>query len=597
MFTTTRIRLLRVVCAPANFKSFGKFTSMNNSNRNQLPSSFASFNAPKRQGSRRTNTNGRGRWHTAGRGGARRDVPDHGRSRRSNGGRGAHSSKRNIEIALENDLVNIEEIGSEDDANSIRVAVQGCSHGALDRIYDTLMLYQEKSGKHIDLLLCCGDFQALRNTTDLETISVPQKYREMGSFYKYYAGLKTAPILTIFVGGNHEASSYLQELYYGGWAAPNIYYLGASGVVRYRGFRIAGIGGIYKERDYDMGRFERPPYDNSSLRSVYHVRNVEVARLKLLERIQNNTANIKGNRPVVDIMISHDWPRGIERHGDTAGLVRRKQFFEKEILENNLGSPSNEELLMALKPRWWFAAHLHVKFQANFVHVNANQHESSLGQNVDDATPCDTAFMSVESSERACSSINGHYQPDLTEQMTRFLSLDKCLPRRHHLQIVSMSLESDAPREPERVNASPCLHYDLEWLAILQKTHNWTKTSRARFPEPKVDEVVITENDIDAIRAKLVQSGSGKNDDQTIIPFDFAMTLQPHGSFGSDQHVNQGQMIGNPQTDKLLNLLALDHKITVPYIYRVEPIDNHKERNSTANNNVNDDNEIDLDDV
>ena len=35
--------------------------------------------------------------------------------------------------------------------------------------------------------------------------------------------------MTIFVGGNHEASNYLQELPYGGWVAPNIYYLGYAG--------------------------------------------------------------------------------------------------------------------------------------------------------------------------------------------------------------------------------------------------------------------------------------------------------------------------------------------------------------------------------
>ena len=43
---------------------------------------------------------------------------------------------------------------------------------------------------------------------------------------RYYSGEKKAPILTIFIGGNHEASNYLQELPYGGWVAPNIYYLG-----------------------------------------------------------------------------------------------------------------------------------------------------------------------------------------------------------------------------------------------------------------------------------------------------------------------------------------------------------------------------------
>ena len=40
--------------------------------------------------------------------------------------------------------------------------------------------------------------------------------------------------MTLFVGGNHEASNFLRDLYYGGWVAENIYYLGASGVVKVR---------------------------------------------------------------------------------------------------------------------------------------------------------------------------------------------------------------------------------------------------------------------------------------------------------------------------------------------------------------------------
>lgn len=62
-------------------------------------------------------------------------------------------------------------------------------------------------------------------------MSVPEKYLDMGDFHKYYSGGKIAPFLTIFIGGNHEASNYLRELYYGGWAAPNIYYLGSSGII------------------------------------------------------------------------------------------------------------------------------------------------------------------------------------------------------------------------------------------------------------------------------------------------------------------------------------------------------------------------------
>jgi hypothetical protein len=34
----------------------------------------------------------------------------------------------------------------------------------------------------------------------------------MNTFYKYYSGEKVAPVTTLFIGGNHEASSHLWEL-------------------------------------------------------------------------------------------------------------------------------------------------------------------------------------------------------------------------------------------------------------------------------------------------------------------------------------------------------------------------------------------------
>lgn len=66
----------------------------------------------------------------------------------------------------------------------------------------------------------------------------------------------------------------------------------------------------------------------------------------------------------MDVFISHDWPRGIYRHGNAKRLIQNKKFFEKEVKDNSLGSPANETLLEAVQPAYWFSAHLHCKFAA-----------------------------------------------------------------------------------------------------------------------------------------------------------------------------------------------------------------------------------------
>lgn len=138
---------------------------------------------------------------------------------------------------------------------SISIAIEGCCHGELDTIYKRLEEHEKKTGQKVDLLLCCGDFQSFRNPADFHSAAIPPKYRALGTFPKYYAEEKTAPILTIFIGGNHEASQPLRELQYGGWVAPNIYYLGAVGVVKFGGLRIGGISGIYNVGSHRFGHF------------------------------------------------------------------------------------------------------------------------------------------------------------------------------------------------------------------------------------------------------------------------------------------------------------------------------------------------------
>jgi len=71
------------------------------------------------------------------------------------------------------------------------------------------------------------------------------------------------------------------------------------------------------------GHFERPPYNESDIRSIYHVREYDVYRLLQIEE-------------PIDIFLSHDWPIGITDCGNWRELVQKKPFFEKEVFSVDL---------------------------------------------------------------------------------------------------------------------------------------------------------------------------------------------------------------------------------------------------------------------
>ena len=177
----------------------------------------------------------------------------------------------------------------------------------------------------------------------------------MGDFHEYYSGARVAPYLTIFIGGNHEASNYLFELYYGGWVAPNIYYMGAANILRLGPLRVAGLSGIWKGYDYRKPHFERLPYNSEDYHSIFHVRELDVRKLLSV-------------RSQVDIGLSHDWPKGAEWRGQYRWLFNKKDRFEDDAINGKLGSVAAAQCLDRLRPAFWFSAHLHIKYPALILH-------------------------------------------------------------------------------------------------------------------------------------------------------------------------------------------------------------------------------------
>ncbi|KAK7203913.1 lariat debranching enzyme, C-terminal domain-containing protein [Myxozyma melibiosi] len=329
------------------------------------------------------------------------------------------------------------------------IAFEGCCHGELNKIYRAVEQLQHK----IDLVIIGGDFQAVRNYSDLQSMSVPPKYARLGDFADYYSGKKKAPVLTIFIGGNHEASNYLSELFYGGWVAPNIYYMGAANVLTFKGLRIGGLSGIYNEKHYNMGHHERVPYNADTLRSVYHVRQFDVMRMYMTSTR-------------FEFMLSHDWPRGIEHHGKLKKLLFKKPHFREDVEKGEIGSPPMMTLLKYIKPKYWWSSHLHVKYAAMVRHQTLKRKRKNRAQESEEDFAAEVPLA------------DGYMR-------THFLSLDKCVKGRNFIQLTRVPYESEQG-----------LCYDPEWLAMtkaLEPYMSWEREGSNKFTHREDRDKLIDE--------------------------------------------------------------------------------------------------------
>lgn len=432
-------------------------------------------------------------------------------------------------------------------------------------------------------------------------MSCPAKFREIGDFHEYYSGSRTAPYLTIFVGGNHEASSHMWELYYGGWVAPNIYYMGAANVVRLGPVRIAGMSGIWKGYNYNKPHHERLPYNQDDIKSIYHIRELDVRKLLQV-------------RTQLDIGISHDWPRAIERDGNARSLFNMKPDFEQESKDGTLGNQAATYVMDRLRPPYWFAAHMHCKFSAlktyEDVAVSAEPFAAGAVQNGNGQVPATTKEngavphnedeidldMDEEDTPAAPAVSNSaapvqtstvpedvrallpasfsrpipqaHRLPPgqpppaaITNKAVRFLALDKCLPGRKFLQlldIVPASLAHITPQSSARQKPRYRLCYDPEWLAI---TRVFAPTivlgDRGAKNPPDLGEaeyLTLIEAEESWVNEHVVLAGKLE------IPENFEITAPIHVP-GMPEKISEGpREYNNPQMEVFCQLIGIENK-------------------------------------
>jgi len=439
----------------------------------------------------------------------------------------------------------------------------------------------------------------------------------MQDFHEYYSGKRIAPYLTIFVGGNHEASNYLFELYYGGWVAPNIYYMGAANVIRFGPLRIAGMSGIWKGYDYQKAHHERLPYSQDDVKSVYHVRELDIRKL----------LNVRSQ---VDVVVSHDWPRGVEWSGDHRRLFRQKNGFERDSRENKLGNVAAKYVLERLRPPYWFSAHLHVKFAAVINHEeadeahgqksksnteeeiviqNTDEIDLDMDENIDNAAGEDNATKganppAVNDDEidldisdvhvDKLTGMNGAPEPitddnkgsvpdilrsqlpiaftqplvpvhtlrhpptlpfpeNIKNVSTNFLALDKCLPNRHFLQLLTVPAYGksySAVSDPLR------LQYDKEWLAITRVFSSELVLGdiNAITPPNKGDEYYrpLIEKEEKWVEDNLEQD--------LYIPEDFEITAPVYDEVRGINNIQMPREYTNPHTKSFCEWLGIEYK-------------------------------------
>ena len=225
------------------------------------------------------------------------------------------------------------------------ICAAGDIHGAISRLYDDVLAFEESLGVRFDYVLHVGDFGIWPDPDRVDKAT--RNHDGAGDFPAWLAKNRAAPRPTVFIKGNHEDFGWLDEQLKAGRSAvlPGLTYLPNGDVIdlgedRER-IRVGGIGGCHGPSNY-----ERHSRDLQGL-AKRHFTHDECERL--------------GSHGGLDVLLLHDAPAGVEftwRRKD--GSVRRRYQSEAEGLAQAVAST---------RPRICFFGHHHTRLDAEVAGV------------------------------------------------------------------------------------------------------------------------------------------------------------------------------------------------------------------------------------
>lgn len=232
------------------------------------------------------------------------------------------------------------------------VCAAGDTHGAIDRLYQEVLAFEESLGVRFAWLLHVGDFGAWPDLGRVD--GATRRHDGAGDFPEWWDERRAAPRRTLFIKGNHEDFVWL-DAQPGSEVLPNLFYLrnGAGFTITDgdESLSVGGLGGCFGPSDYgrrsaDLQGYAKRHYTRDEIDAL-------IARGK------------------VDVLLVHDAPTGVvfERHRRGAGWSSESEGLD--------------DLIYGVRPQACLFGHHHTRLDAEIAGVpclgiNKSPHPGSL---------------------------------------------------------------------------------------------------------------------------------------------------------------------------------------------------------------------------